>query len=298
MSLTDFPRDLPYPKLPFWDAVGLAYSSYFGNFVAVLRASWLWLVVVAGLTAFAGWQQWSWMASAMANLGPGLPPPELPKSSEMAVLLGLANILILLGGVSIAVAWHRLMILDEQPGLSGSNVVTKNLWRYIVMAIALFLTLFLPMIAIMLPTFYFLLPASGGRTSLPPGFLVPFLFFVAYLVGIAIMLRLTLLLPARAIGNTDLTFRETWNRTRGNTWRLFWGMVVTTIPPVLIAEIGFLLIFGVPGPANFASGDFVTRMTTSSAVFTAYYLLIVPIGIGFLSHAYRHFFLAPIELTE
>src|SRR5882724_11453053 len=32
------------------------------------------------------------------------------------------------------------------------------------------------------------------------------------------------------------------------------------------------------------------------AVFSFYYLLIVPIGIGFLSHAYRHFFQAPLEL--
>jgi hypothetical protein len=79
MSLADGPPDLPYPKLPFWDAVSLAYSTYFRHFVEALRASWLWIIVVAVFTGFASWQQWSWMATMMANLKPGL-PPEMPRS--------------------------------------------------------------------------------------------------------------------------------------------------------------------------------------------------------------------------
>ncbi|QDW39360.1 hypothetical protein FFI89_020720 [Bradyrhizobium sp. KBS0727] len=39
-------------------------------------------------------------------------------------------------------------------------------------------------------------------------------------------------------------------------------------------------------------------MTAAGTVFSVYYLLIVPIGIGFLSHAYRHFFQAPLELPS
>jgi hypothetical protein len=37
----------------------------------------------------------------------------------------------------------------------------------------------------------------------------------------------------------------------------------------------------------------VARMTAGSTVTAIYYLLVLPIGIGFLSHAYRHFFQAP-----
>src|SRR5712691_382833 len=75
MSLIEGPPDdLPYPKLPFWDVVSLSYSTYFRHFIDVLRASWLWLVVVAVFTGFASWHQWSWMAVAMANLKPGWPP--------------------------------------------------------------------------------------------------------------------------------------------------------------------------------------------------------------------------------
>lgn len=298
MSLIEGPPDdLPYPKLPFWDVVSLSYSTYFRHFIDVLRASWLWLVVVAVFTGFASWHQWSWMAVAMANLKPGW-PPQMSKPGEMA-LLNLANIPTLLAGVSIAVAWHRLMILNEPPGLSGSNVATRNLWRYIGVAIAIFLIDFLPAAVVMFPAFYFVFPSKAGGNPPPSGFfaVIP-LILVLYAVGTAVAFRLSLLLPARAVGDLSLTFKQTWRRTRGNTWRLFWGIVVTTMPPLLLAQIGFLTMIGAPSPANFASEDFVAQMTAASAVFTVYYLLIVPIGIGFLSHAYRHFFQAPIELAE
>ena len=297
MSLAEGPPDLPCPKLPFWDTVSLSYSTYFSHFIDALRASWLWLIVVAALTGVASWLQWSWMAVAMANMKPGL-APLMPKSTEMEVLLNLDNILLPLAGVSIAVAWHRLVILNEHPGLSGSNIATKNLWRYIIVGLALFLIMFLPVAAVMFPAFYFLLRAPAGRAPLPPGFFpLILLIFVVYAVGIAVSLRLTLLLPARAIGNTSLTFRQTWNRTRGNIWRMFWGIVATTIPPLLIAQVLFLFGIGAPHPGMAVGEDFVARMTAASTVFTIYYLLVVPIGIGFLSHAYRHFFQTPLELA-
>jgi hypothetical protein len=239
------------------------------------------------------------MATAMANLKPGH-PPQMPKPTEMAVLLSLDNIGLLLAGVSIAVAWHRLMILDERPGFSGSNVATKNLWRYVAMAIAIFLINFLPVAVVMLPQFYFLGPLKAGGNPPPPGFfaVIP-LMFVLGAVGIAVAFRLSLLLPAQAIGNSSITFKQTWRRTRGNTWRLFWGIVLTTIPPLLLMQIAFLTTMGTAIPANLtnlASAEFVTRMTVTSTVSVIYYLLILPIGIGFLSHAYRHFFQAPLEL--
>jgi hypothetical protein len=105
---------------------------------------------------------------------------------------------------------------------------------------------------------------------------------------------LTLLLPARAIGNSGLTFKQAWNRTRGNVWRLFWGIVVTTMPALLIAQFVFALGVRPYFPGMDVGEAFAARMTAMSTFFAVYYLLILPIGIGFLSHAYRHFFVAPL----
>jgi hypothetical protein len=238
------------------------------------------------------------MATAMATMTPGR-PPQVPKSIEMAVLLDADNALMIFAGVSIAVAWHRLLILNEHPGLSGRNITTGNLWRYVVIGVALFLIMFLPVAVTMIPTLYFMIPAQPGSGPPSPSF-VPLILlgFVLYAAGIAIALRLSPLLPARAIGNTGLTFRQTWNRTRGNTWRLFWGIVVTTVPLLILAQIAFLIVIGAPLPGAVRDGDFVAKMTAANTVFVAYYLLILPISIGFLSHAYRHFFQAPLELPD
>lgn len=70
---------------------------------------------------------------------------------------------------------------------------------------------------------------------------------------------------------------------------------------MIVAQIA-VTAFGFPDPKTFlaagssaipayvTSEEFVMRMTVMSTMVTAYYLLILPIGIGFLSHAYRHFF--------
>jgi hypothetical protein len=283
-------------KLPFWDTVSLSYSTYFANFIDVLRASWLWMIVAAVFTYFASLQQWTWMASAMANIKPGLPPHAV-RPLDMALFIETDNVLVLLAGVSIAVAWHRLMILGEHPGFSGSNLVTKNLWCYILYAIALLLIMASPLLVIMLPFAYLLIPTTSVSTP-PAGFFIVGLFaYVLCIVTSVIAIRLSLLLPAQAVGNTNVTFGQAWARSRGNFWRLAWGYAFTTTPMLFVMQIAMLAIVGFPRAA-FGGEGFVARMTAMSTVMMVYYLLITPIGIGFLSHAYRHFFMDRSESTN
>jgi hypothetical protein len=280
MSVAEDPPDPPCPKLPFWDTVSLAYSTYFHHFIDALRVSWLWLALVgAFFTVLARWQLWSGIRAVMADK-----PPQLPISTASVVLSGVEYILWSLAAVSIAVAWHRLIILNERPGFSGCNVATKDLWRYIVVALTLFLISSLPMAMVVLPAY------STGLSAQPARFL-PFILLglVLYAVGATVAFRLTLLLPARAIGNIDLTFKQAWNYTRGNAWRLFWGSVVTVALPVLVSQTVFLFLIRPPLRSEAFYEDVVATMSN---------LFFLPIGIGFLSHAYRHFFEAPLQFPE
>jgi hypothetical protein len=303
MSVGEGPPGSHYPRLPFWDTVGLSYTTYFGNFIDALRASSLWLITVAVLTGVANWQQWSWMRMVFANadsVAKSHPGALAGMSSPFGTmfLLEFDHAFVLLAGVSIAVAWHRLMILGERPGFSGYNLATKNVWHYVAVGLALALIVFLPIAAIILPIFY-LLPPVEAATPVPAGFLpLMLLIFIAYAVGSVVALRLSLLLPARAVGDTRLTFRQAWERSRGNFWRLFWGIALTTIPPLLAIQIAFLLLSGFPVRGLPGSEDFVAQMTATGIIFTIYYLLITPIGIGFLSHAYRHFFQREPEIAD
>jgi hypothetical protein len=119
------------PKLPLWETIRLSYSTYFHNFTDVLRISWLWLAVATPLMGTMTWQ-FSSMAGLMADMKRG-PSPQIPTHIVSRLVetipLGLAaGLVLMLAGLSIAVAWHRRIILGERPGFSGSNVATKNLW--------------------------------------------------------------------------------------------------------------------------------------------------------------------------
>src|SRR5882724_3223493 len=214
--------DLPAPsgaKLPLWHTIGLAYSSYFHNFPDVLRASWLWLLVVATMAGIANWLQWTRIAGLMADATPGKPADILAQASRPVGVSAFelaGNLVLLLALVSIAVAWHRRLILGEPPGLSGGNVATKAVWRYLGAGIAIVVMCFLPVLAIAVPFFVFLFPSAARAT--PGSFtgavmlLIP-VILLFYFGGIAVMLRLSLVLPARAVEDLGLTFRQAWNRT-------------------------------------------------------------------------------------
>jgi hypothetical protein len=268
----------------------LSYSTYFHGFRTALQMSWPWLLLLAPLTGAASWLQMSWMAEVLANMKPGV-PPRIP--TEAAVLGNLSTVVMLFAGFSIAVAWHRHLLLNEAPDFSASNVVTRNLWRYIGMGIAICLIAGLPALIIIVPVLLWAMPHTTDVNAAPAGpilFLSALVVFIVYFVAFAATLRFSLLLPARAIGDLSLTFKEAWNRTRGNTWRIFWGIVVCTLPPLLAAEIAFLVLVGFPSPVVAVESAMPGRWVVAGIVFVSYYLLVLPISIGFLSHAYRHFY--------
>jgi hypothetical protein len=213
---------------------------------------------------------------------------------DLFVLTYGVGLLVIAAGVSIAVAWHRRVILSEQPRFSGSNVGTGSFWRYVGIGIALGLIAILPVVLCLLILFGFLAPFIAHGVPGHPKAGIPIAYMliplVLYLTSIAIMLRLCLLLPARAVGDLSVTFGQAWNRTRGNIWRLFWGIVACTLPPVLIIEVVFFILFGFPKLASFAGGSLPVPVLVVSAIGTAFYLLILPIWVGFLSLSYLHFF--------
>ncbi|MCC8936506.1 hypothetical protein H8A99_08330 [Bradyrhizobium sp. Arg68] len=285
--------ELPYPKLPLWQAIGLAYSTFFSRFEDVLRASWLWLIAVAALTGYASWQRWSLAMAVIGQVQPEL-FPSMTQLRQTTALLQLGAALAILAAVSIAVAWHRLMILDEQPGLSGSNITSGDLWHFVVIGFLLCVILIGPALIVILGGFYLTVPATFGPNTVGPIAFIPLLLPAAafYVIGLAVTLRLSLLLPARAIGNEDLSFGQAWHRTSGNTWRLFWGLIVTTLPPLLLTDLVVIALLDLAYPTLTA-----TRIAAASMASTICSLLLLPISIGFLSQAYRHFFEHPLQQT-
>ena len=265
------------PKLPLWNTICLSYASYLGHFPDVLRICWLCLAA-AGIVS---WLQFSRIAGVIAAVKQGM----AASKAEPTVVQNLVALVFLFAGISIAVAWHRRLILEEHPGLSGSNVASKSVWRYAWIGLAIALVVIVPTLVLSLPIFVLSSPvATGGAPRFPMLIPVVFLLIVA---AIGVFLRLSLLLPARAVGDVNLTFKETWKRTRGNTWRLFWGTAACAWLPILAAQI---VVFGFFGSGISTVEAFAIRMAVIAPILTVYHLLILPISIGFLSYSYLHFF--------
>lgn len=278
------PQVVVSPKLPLWNTICHSYSTYFYNFGDVLRISWLWLVLLVPLLGRSGWVQALWMARVVADAKRGqIQTLNAAPPIEMTVLGPIGGLVLMLAGASIAVAWHRRIILGEHPRLSGTNIATKNVWRYVGVGIAIGVIAILPPVLISLVIFLILL-------ILRSEILMPVLILLVSATIAVVMLRLSLLLPARAVGDLRLTFKETWNRTSRNTWRIFWGILACTLLPGLAVYIALLSLVGFPTPATMTSGALVAPLVITSTFSAIYSLLIMPIWIGFLSLSYRHFF--------
>lgn len=269
--------DAPIQKLPLWSTIRLSYATYFQHFGDALRISALWLPLIAILAAMAGWLQASLVVEMMAK-------PQLKVDVSQPVhmlLLGYAeHLLLACAAISSAVAWHRLLLLNETPGLSGGNFATRSLWRYVGIGIVISLIAALPVVGVLLPmSMLGLLPAAGQA---PPASIT--VVVVAYMVGIALMVRLCLLLPARAAGDVNLTFNDAWRRTSGNVWRIFWGIAACALPSFLLTDLIFFGAILVP-----LGGDlYLAQWAAATAISLCCWLLTWPIWVGFLSHAYRH----------
>jgi hypothetical protein len=286
--------DTPGPaksKLPFWQTIGLSYSFYFQHLADAARISWLWLLIFIPMVGATYWMQMSWFAEVIANMKPGKPPLAPAMPVEMTILGNTSNLVMFLAGCSIAVAWHRLLLLGEHPGLSGINVFTRNVWRYVGMGLAIILVAALPAVAAMVLLFLLALPhaTDAGAPAMSAARSNPAIFIlipIVYLAVCVVVMRLCLLLPARAIGNTGLTFKQMWHLTRGNAWRIFWGIVACSLPPILVAQIALVTLVGFPDPARLMNGAAAGPLIVFSAIFSGYYLLTLPIFVGFLSHAF------------
>lgn len=302
----------PLPKLPLGETISLSYAWFFQKFADVLRISWLWLILFSIVAAAVNWLQWSWFAAMLANItkdNAHFVPVPLTLPPNFFWLSVLLYVVVTLGTVSIAVAWHRRIILDEPPGVSGGNLVTAPLWRYIGTGFVLALLLILPYVVILIPGAFLL----GGPSPFIPEqapngaffMLIP-IVFAFYIAGLAVLLRLVVLLPARAIGDVGLTFGQAWRRTRGNIWRMFWGLVACVLPPIILLEIVFAVIMaaiGMPkfGLAALPGGPVAVPILTLTIMNTLLFVLPIltaPIYVGFLSHSYRHFFQGGIAPGE
>jgi hypothetical protein len=254
------------PKLPFWRTVAQAYAAPFLSLDSLVRAAWLWLLLLVPLLLAISWVQVPMEAEALARLRLD-PQAAFETPWQLRLISNLHALVLLPAGASIAVAWHRLILAGERP--AGAYLrLDRSVWLYttvlVVTVVGISLLFDLPQVLV-----------SGIAVRTLIGALAAVLSIAAALV----IGRLSLVLPAIALGRTGVGLGEAWRATHRNTWRLFWGPFVC----LLLLFLPAVLLSRVTAADRTAAALAMTALDVISIIGGV-------IGVGFLSFAYRHFF--------
>jgi hypothetical protein len=214
-------------KLPVFGALGHAIRSTTDNIGFAFHISWPWVLILLPFN----------VATNLYVVLNGLETGGEPDPAKIGTYFAVATPLILASIVayaSIAVNWHRYVLLDEIADGWQRLRIDGLMWRYIGNFILIVLVLSLCAIPAVLATALlgFLVNALLGETILTvvvvPAIaaLYAFAFVAAY--------RLMVKMPAVALGRRDFSMGDAWRATRGNSWQMLGLLILFVLCMVLI----------------------------------------------------------------
>jgi hypothetical protein len=248
-------------KLPVLSIVTQAYRAPLANLGPLARVSWLWLVLMlTGMFLFY-WTVWPWH--------PG--PADGDYWVETAIWW--AELIVPLPFLSsIAVAWHRFLLRDEQVRSSLYLRLDRVVWSY-----ALICLLYWASVLVWV-SYGVLWPEIHDAETIP----LTVRAAAVLLAGVFLVVgaRVSIVLPAIALETPGAGWRQVWIATRFNTWRLALGALLCVAP---VLAIGPLLTW-------VDLSDHRTGHALQQAGYMLLEAILVIFGVSFLSFAYRWFF--------
>lgn len=246
-------------SLPLGQTVQTSYETVRDALPELARAAALWLVLLLLLQA---------ILRLLSGLGEA--PVTAVTEADGGRMIGFAIELVgtLVAIAAVAVAWHRWILCREPIG-EGTAPLDAAVFRYIVMTVAIALTVGLPIGAVLA-----LLAGVGGE-----GQALRLLAIPVVVLGALAWVRLNLVLPAAAVGDSSMTLRRSWERTKGHAFTLLLGIVLTSVPTALVALIVAVILGSLVGDtpilrnlpaAVLIAGNFVETALVTSFLSLAY----------------------------
>lgn len=267
-------------KLPVVDTVDQAFKLTFRHLIALLKLSWLWLlVVIIPIYVVVGWYMYDlykkiWDATlsgdpeTMAAIDTGL-------TSQVTLVSLLANLITVLPMSSIAVGWHRYLLRREQPTATAAFRFDGVVRQYALLAFLLTMVMTGPgLVRLGLERVMDMTTTAGLVTNVA-------------LIGIPLVLtllilRLGVMFPGIAVQNPDATVAGVWARTRGNTLRLLLSEVAVFLPFVLVSTpLTFIMMAFRDNPSAVIGMQVAMQLVTFLGAMAV---------VTILSLAYRHFY--------
>jgi hypothetical protein len=238
-------------KLPLWDEIKATFRHFFGHLQPFEAAAWPWLAILA-----------LWKAAAV-GLGLAASYPLVDQLAEAGWQSA--------AEIGVAVAWHRMILLGEP--IAGRPRFGRAEWRFFVVGVVLSLAMalaFLPAVV----------AAIAGAESATIGG-VELLGALGAAVVAVLAARCYLAFPGAAIGS-PIDIDASWRRTRGNGWRIFWGVIGCAAP-------GSAAVFGWDSVTRAISPPGDLGYELASLVTAGLSLADAAILAGFLSFSYLWF---------
>ncbi|MDX2307436.1 MAG: hypothetical protein NW216_04280 [Hyphomicrobium sp.] len=288
-------------RLPFWRTVIDAHVETIGLFPLLARVAWPWLAVLMLVMSALYWLLWPLEQAIVANGGTG--------SYAMLILPTFVPLMI---GAFVAVPWHRALLKGEAiSSMTGLRLMPIAL-RYFGWTSFFAMFLMGPLIAGYVyadisASFAGAIsadidspstggPSTDGTAASLVGGSAPWLDGPAMIVGIMLTIfgplalcmfiptRLTLMLPAIAVGAAEPDPSAIWKATRGNFWRLYLGGLLALLIPVTL----MLFQTAVEAPPATRGAFIASSIMTDMILFLA-----GMVEVTFLSIAYQRLVLDP-----
>jgi hypothetical protein len=214
-------------KLPVTEAFSHSFRSTTNNLAFAFHVSWPWMLVLLPVLIAGN----IYMLANMPN-GPG-------EFAFGIIAFGLLLALLQsLAFASIAVNWHRYVLLDEMPQGAQRLRVDWTVWRYFgnILLISLIVGLCLLPVGILVGIVAAI--TGGGSIEGPEDFAsialiaIP-VYAIMGTIGFALFYRYGVKLPAIALERRDFGLGDAWKATRGN----FGQMIGLSLLYILIVVV-------------------------------------------------------------
>jgi len=208
----------------------------------------------------------------------------LTNSGFLAVILGAGAVVFAVWGVSlIAVVWHRYILKEELPSGFIPRREGLNIWPYFWSGIGIALIVGVAMLVLYFVASFFIetdriFAAFDQRNASLALFDLGLLFSVS-LFSSLIYLRLALILPAVALGES-FTLGDSWSETKGHNFAI---IVIALLLTVLSS--GVSMLFNVAMLALASSPFLLFAISLLNLAFQWFYFML---NISILSTLYGH----------
>jgi hypothetical protein len=142
----------------------------------------------------------------------------------------------------VAIAVHRYVLLGETTQYYLVSLSDPRFMRFFVFTVV----------------FQFLMGVPGTMMGLGAlggtgGLIIAVIGFVLLIIAFIVALRMLILFPAIAVDAPNADWRNALDDTKGHTWRVFFIMVLTSLP-ILVVQFPLYFTLALPDGPSFAGG--------------------------------------------